>query len=105
MKEKKPEDKLIKNLADAIQKALKSSKIVRKAIDAIEDEGHECVLSFSAAVILNEDCLDSDCENCSKECENEFYDSEEIIFNDKNDDFEFDEEDIEFLKSIKIKVQ
>jgi len=105
MKENIPEDKLIKNLAEAIQKSLKSSRTVRKAIEAIEKNGHECILSFSAAVILNEECLDSDCEDCTEECHNEIYDVDKIDFDDDDDTFEFDDEDIKFLKSIKIKLQ
>jgi hypothetical protein len=102
MREKNPEDLLVQNLAEAIQKALKNSKTVRKAIEAIENEGHECILSFSAAIVLNDDDYDDD-----------FVDGEEILLDDKEDShgtikkdvFEFDEKDIEFLKSNNISPQ
>ncbi|MBU1626710.1 hypothetical protein KKB18_05005 [bacterium] len=91
MRDNVPEELLVKNLAEAIQKALKSSKTVRKAIEAIENEGHECILSFSAAVILNDD-----------EATENYEDSEDFLEDDKEGLFEFDENDIEFLKSINI---
>jgi hypothetical protein len=109
MKHDNQEDKLMKNLADAIQKTLKSSKVVRKAIEDIEDQGHTCMLSFSAALVLNSADFDidptEDDDNPDAEIE------ETIVFDEDDDDdvdnkdenFDFSEEDINFLKSIKIR--
>ena len=104
MKDDIPEDLLIKKLADAIQKTLSNSKVVRKAIEAIEKKGHECILSFSAAVVMDNDENDVECCECSEICQDEIFDSEDIELEDKEDSFEFDADDIKFLKSINIKL-
>jgi len=103
MKEKMPEDILVKRLAEAIQRALRNSKIVRKAIEAIEKQGHECMLSFSAAVILNDDESDTEFGDCSGICHEEDVEFEDYGDENCEDLLEFDEDDIKFLKSIKIK--
>jgi hypothetical protein len=103
MREKNPEDLLVKNLAEAIQKALKNSKTVRKAIEAIENEGHECILSFSAAIVLNDGDYDEDFIDSDEISQDETEDNDGI--KNKEEVFEFDEKDIVFLKSNNISPQ
>lgn len=83
--------KLINQLAKVINQALSTSPVVRKAVEAIRQDGYGVDLSLAACIGVYKD------DPVSPEGSGQVA-REEIKF-------ELDEEDLEFLKAIKLRIE